>query len=340
MNNKKIKNEFFLKEKDKLIVQNLSLKQFKFNKYIVIFIAFTILLFYRKKDFQDNLNNIHIAMSLNDNYTYPIMVSITSIILNSNKNTFIEFHILIGKDVKNENKKKITSLKRLNHNIKFSFHYVGNNFNGWIHGKKKLTVASFYRSIAAELIKNVDKIIYLDGDTLTYSDLSEMYQLNMNNLYFRGVREVLLPGNKSICAGVMLMNLKLIRENHVFDTFKNYYLKYFNKKKYYGDQQIINTLFSDKINYLPPKFGTWFMDKEYIKKYETLNPIIYTQKELIKANNKPIIRHIWGITKEGLVLKNKPWLVKKTCGIKKVWQYYAKKTGYYSSICKIYKNAC
>ena len=140
---------------------------------------------------------------------------------------------------------------------------------------------------------------------MTYSDLSEMYQLNMNNLYFRGVREVLLPGNKSICAGVMLMNLKLIRENHVFDTFKKYY-----------------------------------MDKEYIKKYEKINPIIYTQKELIKANNKPIIRHIWGITKEGLVLKNKPWLLKKTCGIKKVWQYYAQKTGYYSSICKKYKNAC
>ena len=54
----------------------------------------------------------------------------------------------------------------------------------------------------------------------------------MDNLYFRGVREVLLKGDKSICAGVMLMNLKLIRENHVFDTFKNYYLKYFNKKIY------------------------------------------------------------------------------------------------------------
>ena len=222
MNNKKIKNEFSLKEKDKLIAKNLSLKQFKFIKFTGIIIVFTILLFYRNKNLQENLNNIQIAMSLNDNYTYPIMVSITSIILNSNKNTFIEFHILIGKDVKNENKKKITSLKRLNHNIKFSFHNVGNNFNGWIHGKKKLTVASFYRSIIAELIKNVDKIIYLDGDTLTFSDLSEMYQLNMNNLYFRGVREVLLPGNKSICAGVMLMNLKLIRENHVFDTFKKY----------------------------------------------------------------------------------------------------------------------
>ena len=82
------------------------------------------------------------------------------------------------------------------------------------------------------------------------------------------------------------------------------------------------------------------MDKEYIEKYETLKPIIYTRKELIDANNKPIIRHLWGRTNEGLILNNKPWLLKKTCGIKKVWQNYAKKTGYYSSICKKFKNAC
>ena len=167
MNNKKNKNGFFLEEKNKLIFQNYSLSQ-EYNKckfknknvkYAIIIILFFVLFLYRNKKFHYNLKKIHIAMSLNDNYTYPIMVSITSILLNSNKNTFIEFHILIGKDVKAKNKKKITSLKRLNHNIKFSFHHVGNNFKGWIHGKKKLTVASFYRSIAAELIKNVDKII-------------------------------------------------------------------------------------------------------------------------------------------------------------------------------------
>ena len=46
-------------------------------------------------------------MSLNNNYTYPIMVSITSILLNSKKNTFIQFHILIGNDVEIENQNKI-----------------------------------------------------------------------------------------------------------------------------------------------------------------------------------------------------------------------------------------
>ena len=307
-------------------------------KYSILIIVFYILSLLRRKSIYKNLNHIHIAMSLNDNYIYPIMVSITSILVNSNKNTFIQFHILIGNDVKIKNQKKIFSLKRLNHNSNFSFHNVGNNFNYF---------ASFYRSIAAELIKNVDKVIYLDADTLTYGDLFEMYQLNMDNLYFRGIREILPKGfekeidkSKFVCAGVMVMNLKLIRKDHIFESFKKYYLSNFKKNIYWGDQHIINTLFRDKINFLPPKFGIWFMTKKYIEKYKSLKPIIYTTNELIKANNKPIIRHLWGTTKEGFFLSRKPWDFNKACKIKKDWQYYAKKTGYYSSICKTYKNAC
>ena len=55
--------------------------------------------------------------------------------------------------------------------------------------------------------------------------------------------------------------------------------------------------------------------------------------------NKPVIRHLWGITKEGL-LSEKPWLLKKYYKIKVEWNYYAKKTGYYSSICNFFKYAC
>jgi lipopolysaccharide biosynthesis glycosyltransferase len=288
MNRQNKKIQVYLKEKNRINIQNYTLKKelnkfiIKYSKYtcLVLIIVFYILVVNGNIKFNQSSNNIHIAMSLNDNYTYPIIVSITSIILNSNKSTFIQFHIFIGNDVKKENQKKISSLKRLNHKTKFSFHNIGNTFKGWIHGKKKITVAGFYRTFAAELIKNVDKIIYLDGDTLTYSDLSDMYQLNMNNLYFRGIREFLLPGyeegidqSRFICDGVMVMNLKLIREDHIFEAFKKYYLKFFNKKIYYGDQHIINTLFRDKIGFLPPKFGTWFMSNSFIKKYKSLKPI-------------------------------------------------------------------
>jgi lipopolysaccharide biosynthesis glycosyltransferase len=359
MNKEKKKNGFFLTEKDKLLITNYSLFQksnklkFKYFKYIKIKILLFIIVFFfvtfnKSRFIYHNLNYINIAMSLNDNYIYIIMVSITSILLNSNNNTFIQFHLLIGNDVKIENQNKITSLKRLNHNSNFTFYNVGNIFNGWKHMRKGITVATFYRSIVGELIKNVDKIIYLDGDTLTYGDLSEMYQLNMQNLYFRGIKEIVRNKylgegkdvSKFICAGVMLINLKLIREDHLFDTFKNYYLKFYNKKIYYDDQYIINVLFINKINFLPPKFGIWFMTQQYIKKYESLKPLIYSRDDLINANNKPIIRHLWGTTKEGFYLARKPWNLNKDCQIKKDWQYYANKTGYYSSICEIYKTVC
>ena len=254
-------------------------------KYFILIIFFSSIIFNYIYKYKDR-NYINIAMSLNNNYTYPIMVSITSILLNSNKNTFIQFHILIGNDVEIENQNKILSLKHINNNSDFSFYNVGNTFNGWIHGKKKITVAGFYRSIIGELIKNVDRIIYLDGDTLIYGDLYEMYQLNMDNLYFRGIREI-LPENykpvinpsRYICDGVMLMNLKLIREDHVFDTFRNYYLKFYNKNIYFGDQHIINVLFREKINFLPPKFGIWFMKEENIKEYQSLKPITDNNKK-------------------------------------------------------------
>ena len=285
-------------------------------------------------------------MSLNNNYTYPIMVAITSILLNSKQTTFIHMHILFGNDVEKDNIKKILSLQKLKINSDIKFHNIGNNFKGWKHKKKRLTVASFYRSIIGEIIKNIPKIIYLDGDTLTYNDLTDMYNLNMTNLYFRGVRELIsyrkekhINRSKFICAGVMLMNLELIRKNHVFNSFKKYYYYYNKKGKLLGDQHIINALFRKNIGFLPPKFGMWFINEKDIQKYKKLKPLIYNEKELRESINKPVIRHLWGKTKDGF-LYEKPWLLKKYYKIKVEWNYYAKKTGHYSFICKFFKYAC
>ena len=293
--------------------------------------------------FHKKFNHIHIAMSLTNNYTYPIMVSITSILINSKNTTFINFHLLIGNDIKQDNLNKIKSLKKIKENTYFYFYNVGDNFKGWIHGRNR-TVASFYRIILGNLISNVTKIIYLDGDTLTYSDLSEMYNIKMDKFYFKGVGEIKWIHRKNkkrfICAGVMLMNLKLIRKDNVYEKFRKYYLQYFNKKIYFGDQQIINELFNKRIGFLPPKFGMWFINNRTVQKYINLTNLIYNEKELIESINKPIIRHIWGVNKNGDDYYRKPWLSNQSNEIKYDWNFYAKKTGYYSSICNFFPNAC
>ena len=67
--------------------------------------------------------------------------------------------------------------------------------------------------------------------------------------------------------------------------------------------------------------------------------LIYTDEELRESITNPVVRHIWGKTNEGY-LHEKPWLSKKYYKIKEEWNYYAKKTGYYSEICQFYKYAC
>lgn len=283
-------------------------------------------------------------MSLNNNYIYPIMVSITSILLNSENNTYIHFNLLLSNDVEKINLNKIISLKKLKSNIHFRFYKVGNKFNGWKHGRN-IPVPSFYRSILGEIIYNTNKIIYLDGDTLIYKDLTSMYNINMDYLYFRGIREVPASYEKNIdkssyiCAGVMLINIELLRKEKVFHKFKNYYYTYYDQGIYYGDQHIINDLFRNKIGYLPPKYGIFFINKQKLNLYKNLEPLIYTEKELLESVYKPVIRHINGITMDNKRVR-KPWKIDYYTKIKSEWNYYANKTGYYSSICSFYKKVC
>ena len=95
------KNEMSNKKKFGLIIHYYSFsKNFKYNiikyaniKFIILVIFFYVLFYKKNYSTYESPSHIHIAMSLNNNYTYPIMVSITSILLNSNKNTSIQFHI-------------------------------------------------------------------------------------------------------------------------------------------------------------------------------------------------------------------------------------------------------
>ena len=232
----------------------------------------------------------------------------------------------------------------MKYNIHFKFYKVGNKFKNWKHGRK-IPVPSFYRSILGEIIYDTNKIIYLDGDTLAYKDLTDMYNINMDNLYFRGIREIpasyekYIDKSKYICAGVMLINIELIRKGRVFYKFQNYYYNYYEQGIFYGDQHIINDLFRNKIGYLPPKYGMYFINKKKIQLYKQLNPLIYTEKELLESVYNPVLRHIAGINMNNKIVK-KPWKIDYYMKIKSEWNYYANKTGYYSSICSFYKKVC
>ena len=226
-------------------------------KLFIIYILIVLFILIDEKTFYSQKKIIPIVFSINDNYAYPLIVLLTSILYNSSQQTFFIFYILISPDVKEDKLKKISGLKEKYKNFKNVSIYMGEKFTKYISGGYK-TAAVYYRLAISDLLIDVDKIIYLDTDTIVHKDLNDLYNINMGKYYYMGFPGVDLiniefNGTRNfINSGVMLINLKKLREINSSKLFEDYYLKYGTKKV---DEYLINAVFYDKISFLPLIYG-------------------------------------------------------------------------------------
>ena len=137
--------------------------------------------------------NIHITVSLNNRYIYPQLVSIESVLINCNKHkTFLTYHILCAPDV-TEN--TLSILKSLVNKYPLNLEIVFYNMNNYYikFDNNRISQASTYR-LATPIIIDEDRIMHLDGDTLTFKDLSKMYKMDLNDNYIVGFLDFLSDG--------------------------------------------------------------------------------------------------------------------------------------------------
>ncbi len=94
------------------------------------------------------------------------------------------------------------------------------------------------------LFPEYDKIIYLDGDTVAVSDISDMYDLNFNDHYLLGHsdsngiywdKKVIGETDFYMNSGVMLCNLKKMREDDIEEKLIEFYKEH-NGNLNCGDQ--------------------------------------------------------------------------------------------------------
>ena len=290
------------------------------------------------------LQKVGIAYGLNNQYTYPTLVSMTSILENSSSHTYYIFYILVDeKTFKNNNKQILTSLEKKYDRCEVNIIEISDE-NLKNANTKRYPLAAYYRLILAEIIPDLNRIIYLDGDTLIYDDLSEMYNLEMENNIILGfvdnsykkAEEFGIQTYKYIVSGVLLINLKKIRKENITQKFFEFMDKYQDKLTQ-EDQTVINIVLHGRIGLLPPKFGMWnFHTKDSLLNHnnygnQNLGIKAYDEKEIIKAWNTPSIIHY---------VRAKPWRIRtKITHIKfhEDWWEYAKMTNYYKNIVSFYR---
>lgn len=118
----------------------------------------------------------------------------------------------------------------------------------------------YYRIIAASLLPaELDRALYLDVDTVVINPLDKFYEMNFDGAYYIACTHVSSFLNKMNCirlgikkqkpyinSGVMLMNLKALREQQNTDDIVDF-VKINKSKLLLPDQDIISALYGEKI---------------------------------------------------------------------------------------------
>lgn len=248
---------------------------------------------------------IPVAMASDRNYAMQMGVTITSLLNTARESTFYDIHCLVTEDFAEEDKLKIELLGDEFSNFKITFHKINDILleSIYIH-TAHITKTSFYRLYLAELLKDINKIIYLDTDIIVCADLSNLYRYALDNNYVAGVKapgyyypdewrfqklkELDIPFmNHYINAGVLLLNLQKIREDGLTDKFFQLAKKNYKSE----DQDVLNVACYGKIKCLPYRFNVQnkYMGEESAEKYKL--SMVIPNDEIMEAQKNPVIIH-------------------------------------------------
>ncbi len=212
--------------------------------------------------------DIPILMSTDEgDYMYGILVGMTSICRSKLNTTKISFYIQVPGEFSTSGKNTLKSVEEYFAHCEVNFVDMGNAFKNYFISRH-VSYPTYYRLLAADIFKNIDKMIYLDCDVLAFDDLTSFYNYDMEGLYFRGLLETSEDLNVNynitptayICAGVMLMNLKLIREDNITSKFITFLEEHTTTM--FHDQTTINYVCQGKIDGLHPKYCLFCFDSE------------------------------------------------------------------------------
>ncbi len=123
----------------------------------------------------------------------------------------------------------------------------------------------YYRLNLADILKDLERVIYMDSDIVVTGDLSKLFDMKLrNDNYIAGVNDMdfeklseNISTNGYINSGVILFDLKKIREDNL-DVLQKCREILFEKKVQLSpciDQDLINIVFNNHIEFLEERWN-------------------------------------------------------------------------------------
>ena len=235
---------------------------------------------------------------------YVWLMGISTISLFENNKHIDDLHVyLLGENIMQENKDELKKIgDKYGRNVKVIDVPKLNIPPSLVSARWPLS--AFTRLFAGVILpSDVDKILYLDCDTIISGDISELGTVEFNRNIAMGVKDCVsgtykenigLDSNSPyINAGVILFDLDALRQIDIINDIENYMKKY-EKLTSYADQDILNGMFKGKIGELDPKYDVMTID--VVHTYEEIQKLrrptnFYNKEELIESVVNPTIIH-------------------------------------------------
>ena len=315
----------------------------KFCFLVFIFINIKII-FFAKLNINKN-NSVITVLAINNYYVPYVSVMIESIIQNAKQKRKYEIYIL-STNISLKNK------EILNYQIKkdqrFSVRFI--NVTNFIKNKKlnifaHLTIETYFRFLIFDLFPNSKKILYLDSDLIINTDISELYDINIEGKYLAAVKDIDTAGSLNFqygkrkyindiigCkgndeyfqAGVILFNILEIKKKISSEIL--FYIAQGGKWDWM-DQDILNFVFKGKIYYLNQKWNCIMNWVGLIKNITRIDILKLAPESLfneyLEARKNPFIIHYAG--------NQKPWEY-PSCDFSNYFWKYANKSIYINQI--------
>ena len=217
---------------------------------------------------------ISIALCTDENLVKHIGTLLYSV--DENTSSFVDAYIIYD-NLSEKSLKKLTALNDIFSTVKVQMVRVPDKQQEKINKisleNNGLPVTSCYRFILADLLPSLDRIIYLDIDTLVLGDLTELWRINLEGNFIGATKDALPYSDMNASqrfifekemyfnSGVLLIDLNIFRECKISNKLIDFAI---NTVSYcrYGDQDILNYYFSGTLKLLDVIWncGREFMD--------------------------------------------------------------------------------
>lgn len=271
---------------------------------------------------------ISIVLAADKNYFYQLMVTMASILETKNPDTDVEFYIFIDQDYTQQDKDRIDSFLASKDVTPAHFLDVSDVYADTDTHHDRITTAAYYRLKIPSSLPDHSRCLYLDVDTLVMTDLTGMYERNLEDSYLMGVlaagyqedenykchkAKILgIPNMDTyLNSGVLVFNLARMRQDNLEARFDQLLAEEFPDH----DQDILNAACYGAIKLLPPEYNAMTKYEFEDGFYETDKaiPKCWSKWEWDKARKESTIVHFAD--------QDKPWTNFAVPFAKEWWRY-------------------